>query len=85
MSDFGIPINGADQLTPTDDAGTVAIPKEWFLASCSAAGNVVVILASGDEVTFYCQPGLTHLRYAVIRVKSTGTTATGNYYNLKTR
>lgn len=85
MSDLGVPINNAEALTQTDSDTGAATPSEWFLASCSVSGNVSVDLAGGATIVLYCHAGCSFFRASVVRVNNTGTTATGNYYNLKVR
>lgn len=47
----------------------------------TVAGNVKVSMADGTTATFAVPVGTTILPWAVIRVWSTGTTATATYFN----
>lgn len=63
------------------DAGSET-PESAFLASVSVAGAVKVRLSTGNDMVLTLPVGTTILPLAVTRVWTTGTTATGTYYNM---
>lgn len=73
---------GATALTTSDlDAGDVAAGRGLAVV-CTVAGNVKVKLADGSSLTFPVAVGFTVLPFQVVRVFTTGTTATATYSNL---
>jgi hypothetical protein len=70
---FDAPANRGVAVTPSDSAEFAVVTRAIFVGG---AGNVAVILASGDTVTFVGVPVGTFLPLACRAVKATGTTAT---------
>ena len=64
------PARSAFEITPNDSADLDNVTRALWVGT---EGDVVVIMQSGDEVTFSTVSGL--LPIAVSRVKSTNTTA----------
>lgn len=72
-ADHTKPAYGAVAVTPNDSADLSIPARALYIGG---AGDIALIMASGDEVTFSgCLAG-TILPIQVIRVKSTSTTAT---------
>lgn len=66
------PVLGLIAITPNDSTD-IAMARGFH---CNVAGNVKVTTASGNEVTLTVTAGVPY-PYAVKRIWSTGTTATG--------
>jgi len=64
------PARSAFEITPNDSTDLSSVTRALWVGT---EGDVVVIMQSGDEVTFSTVSGL--LPIAVSRVKSTNTTA----------
>ena len=70
--DIGAPARGGFAITTSDSADLLAETRAIYVGS---AGDLVAVLASGDEVTFVGLAGGTVLPVRAKRVKATGTTA----------
>lgn len=65
--------------------GTTYPQGRALLISCTVAGNVVVTLAdtTGDNITVALpSAGIYEFNWAVIKIVTSGTSATATYYNL---
>ena len=72
---------GAKALTKSDlDAGDTA-PGAGLICICSGAGNVKFKTVDGSTPTYPIAVGLTILPFQVVRVFTTGTTATATFEN----
>ncbi|MDB5539302.1 MAG: hypothetical protein JWQ89_1029 [Devosia sp.] len=71
--DIAAPARRGFQITPNDATDFTAETRAIYIGS---AGDLVVVLVSGDEVSFVGLSGGALLPVRARRVKSTGTTAT---------
>lgn len=79
--DLNASVVGVVALTKSDlDAGDTK-PGVRFAAICTGAGNVKVKFANGQTGTYPIAVGLTYFPWAVVRVFTTGTTATATFEN----
>lgn len=69
-------------MTASDAASAVIAPGTLFRITCTVAGNVTVLLEDGTTEVIAAALGYFTLPYRVVRVNSTGTTATATYANL---
>lgn len=67
------PANDAEAVTPSDTVDLVSTSRALYVGG---AGNISVVMASGQTVLFTGVPVGTVLRIRVSRVRLTGTTAT---------
>lgn len=67
-------------LTASDLVSANVAPGVYIHINCTVAGNVAVQEANGSD-TFQVAVGSSFFPVGVIRVKSTGTTATATYTN----
>jgi hypothetical protein len=67
------PASSAFAITPHNTNELDYVTREIYVGG---AGNIAVVMVSGDEVTFTAVPAGSRLPYRVKQVKSTGTTAT---------
>lgn len=70
---LGSPATRAEAVTPHDTNTLTRASRGLYIGG---AGNVAVVMAGGDEVTFSGVGAGTFLPIRVTQVKSTGTTAT---------
>ena len=70
--DITSPARGGFAITSSDSTDLVAETRAIYIGS---AGDLVAVLASGDEVTFVGLAGGTVLPVRAQRIKATGTTA----------
>lgn len=70
--DIAAPARGGFAITTSDSADLLAETRAIYVGS---AGDLVAVLASGDEVSFVGLGGGTVLPVRVRRVKATGTSA----------
>ena len=71
--DITSPARHGFAITTSDSTDLVAETRAIYIGS---AGDLVAVLASGDEVSFVGLGGGTVLPVRALRVKATGTTAT---------
>ena len=76
-----IPLNHSTELTPSDTVNSS--PGLVFMACCTTAGNVSLVLGAGTTVVIRIEVGTSFMEFAVKRVNLSGTTAIGTYYNLR--
>ena len=74
-------VQGVVALTKSDDDADDVQAGRCLLVVCTSAGNVKVKFADGSTGTYPVAVGLTRLDFAVVRVFSTGTTATATFEN----
>jgi len=67
------PADNAAAVTPSDSTDLAFTSRALYVGG---AGNIVVTMAGGGDVTFTAVPGGSILPVRVTRVKSTSTTAT---------
>ncbi|OLS51856.1 spike base protein, RCAP_Rcc01079 family [Rhodovulum sulfidophilum] len=61
------------EITPSDSANLATVPRAL---DCAVSGDVVIVSASGNEITITLTAGAPY-PVRPVRVKATGTTATG--------
>jgi hypothetical protein len=66
------PASHAETITPSD---TTAIPSATRGLYVGSSGDVAVVMASGESVTFVSVPAGIVLPVRLLKVKATGTTA----------
>lgn len=66
------PARDAAPVTPSDSADLAQLPRALFIGT---AGNVAVVMAGGQSVTFESCAAGTVLPVRATRIKATGTTA----------
>lgn len=75
MADTGVGATGGASYTPSDTA-LIGRPVRGF--QVAVAGNVAVEYADGSIAVWpACGAGFMHAHYGFIRIRATGTTATG--------
>ncbi|MEM7620053.1 MAG: hypothetical protein AAF228_06260 [Pseudomonadota bacterium] len=67
------PASEAFTITPNDTTDLSLVTRALYIGT---AGNIVVVMKSGSEVTFNNIPSGTVLSLRTTRIKATGTTAT---------
>lgn len=66
------PIRRGAAITPSDGVDLAAETRALYVGS---AGDIALVLVSGDAITFAAVPAGTLLPVRAMRVKATGTTA----------
>jgi len=74
-------LRGVKALTKSDDDDDNVAPGTALVCVCTVAGNVKVEFANGTFGTYPLATGLTILPFQVVRVFTTGTTATATFEN----
>jgi hypothetical protein len=70
--DLLAPARNAAAVTPSDSAPLAYVTKKLWVGG---AGNLAVIMANGETVTYTSVPAGTYLPIRVSQVKATGTSA----------
>jgi|OM-RGC.v1.032256369 hypothetical protein len=67
------PLTHGFAITPSDSEELSEVTRELYVGG---AGNIVLVLKSGDEITLNAVPAGLRLPYRVRQVRATDTTAT---------
>jgi len=63
--------------------GTAALAGRQLLIVCTTAGNVSVKFVDGSTLVVPVAVGVTSFTWEVVKINTSGTTATASYYNLR--